>query len=142
MLDVELELFPSQLAQHMLEHGDIEAVLAAEIMIDHPRVDAGFAADRQYPRPAIALLGKLGDRDAQDALARPLRRWCCLLQHRANVRLRLELHIATYSRIVFHYKHRPPEGPPACLACLSAPAVRPASPQSPIGFDGPFPCVI
>ena len=91
MLDVELEFLPPQFAQHMFEDRDVEAVLAAEIMIDHPRVGAGLPADRQHPRAAIALLRKFGDRGPQDALARPLGRWCHFLQHRANVRLLPEL---------------------------------------------------
>src|SRR5947208_2023325 len=122
----------------MLEHGDVEGVLAAEIMIDHPRVDAGFPADCQDPRPAIALLGKFGDRDAQDALARPLRRWCYLLQHRANIRLRLEPYIATYSRIVFHHKRRPSEGSCATPSVerSGSPAFAAASRRPSIRFDG------
>ena len=36
--DVELELLGAQLAENLLEHRDIEMILAAEVVVDHPRI--------------------------------------------------------------------------------------------------------
>ena len=36
--DVELELLGAQLAEHLFEDRDVEVILAAEIVVDHPRI--------------------------------------------------------------------------------------------------------
>src|SRR4051794_4523470 len=68
--ELQLLLGPAHLDVDALERREIEALLAAEVVVDQPQVRARVLADALHPAAAIALLGKFEDRRAQDALAR------------------------------------------------------------------------
>ena len=68
MLEIELQLLGPQFAEYVLENGNIEAIFAPEIVVDHARIDAGLSTDGQDPGTAIALLGEFSDCCAQDPL--------------------------------------------------------------------------
>ncbi len=52
------------------QRGEVEVVLAAEIMVDHADIDVGRHRDAVDAAAAIAVLGELGHRHIEDALAR------------------------------------------------------------------------
>ncbi len=52
-----------------LKNGEIQTVLVAEVVIDHPLVGAGFLGDRVDARAGIAFLGELGDGGGEDRRA-------------------------------------------------------------------------
>src|SRR5581483_10909947 len=54
-----------------LQHGDVELLLAAEVVVDHALGGARASGDVVDPRTGIAALRELGGRDLEDVCARP-----------------------------------------------------------------------
>ena len=69
VIEVELELLVAQLAQGELEHGDIEAGLVGEVVVDHPDVGAGRRADGVEPPPGKALVREFLERREKNPVA-------------------------------------------------------------------------
>ena len=64
--DVELVLQRADAAIGFLQHGEVELLLAAEIIIDHPLRGAGPRRDRVDAGAGIALRGEFGHRHFED----------------------------------------------------------------------------
>ena len=71
-VDLETHLFLAQLSDHVLEHGDVEPALVAEVVIDHPGVGARALADSLDARTAETVGRKLADGGAEDLLPGPV----------------------------------------------------------------------
>ena len=88
-----------QLAEHALERGDVELLLAAEVVVDHPHVAAGAARDLVDARADVAVAAEFGGARAQHAIAR---RGRIALARRVAVRLwstgKLSRHLAALAR--------------------------------------------
>ena len=72
VLDVELLLEAPDQAVRRLEDGDVEPLLAAEVVIDHPLGGARLVGDLVDPRTGVALVGELAGRHGEDVGAGPL----------------------------------------------------------------------
>ena len=73
MLDIETELFAAQFCQRIFKGGDIERGLAAEMLVDHARIGAGFQHDAADAGAGKAVGGEFGGGRAHDLLAALLR---------------------------------------------------------------------
>src|SRR5436305_214756 len=72
MIDVEIALDVADTAVSLFEHGDVEAFLAAEVVIDHPLAGARAGGDLVDARATQPLGGELLGRDSDDVSARLL----------------------------------------------------------------------
>src|SRR5262245_13752500 len=66
--DIEAHLFLTELSDHVLQHGDVEPALVAEVVIDHARVGARALADALDARAAVTVGRELADGGAEDLL--------------------------------------------------------------------------
>src|SRR6185437_13961514 len=66
MRQVELHLSRADRCIAPLEHGEVQPLLAAEIVVEHALVDAGSLGDAVDPRPVIAALRELGHGRGED----------------------------------------------------------------------------
>ena len=66
-LEKELALGVADVGIGLLEDGEEQLVLAIEVVVDQPLVDAGALGDRLDPRAAEAVRGELGRRRARIA---------------------------------------------------------------------------
>ena len=72
-VDLEAHLFLPQLPDHVLEHGDVEPALVAEVVIDHAGVGPRPLADPLDARAAVTVGRELADGGAEDLLPGPVR---------------------------------------------------------------------
>ena len=61
-LEVQLALGVADVGVGLLEDGEEQLVLAGEVVVDEPLVDAGALGDRVHARAAEAVRGELGRR--------------------------------------------------------------------------------
>ena len=87
-LEVELALLRADFLVDPFQHGEVERVLVAEIMIDQLLVDAGPRGDLVDPRAGKAACGEFAPRRGQQFLPRrrriaPLRLFavCSVFRH-------------------------------------------------------------
>jgi hypothetical protein len=66
VLDVELLLEAADADVGPLQDGDVELLLAAEVVVDHPLGRAGLGGDLVDPRPGVAPVGELAGGHVED----------------------------------------------------------------------------
>ena len=66
MLDVELLLQRADAGVRTLQDGDVEAFLAAEVVVDHPLGGARLGGDLVHPATGVAAIGELAGGDLED----------------------------------------------------------------------------
>jgi hypothetical protein len=76
VVDVDRLLGGADAGVRVLEHGDVELLLAAEVVVDHPLGGAGAGADLVDPGAVVPPLGELGGRTLRiSARVRSASRW-------------------------------------------------------------------
>ncbi|MOA01776.1 hypothetical protein D3C78_1211980 [compost metagenome] len=73
LVELERRFGGADVAVELLQHGQVELLLAGEVVVDHPLGDVGALGDGIHPRAAQAVLGELGDGGEEDVLAGLLR---------------------------------------------------------------------
>ena len=72
VLDVELLLEAADEAVRLLQDGDVELLLAAEVVVDHPLGGAGLVGDLVDAGAGVAAVGELPGGDGEDVGPGPL----------------------------------------------------------------------